>query len=99
MAFHLLLFYCGVWFIRLLRRGAFCRLVAVFYLCGSNSNKESEFGKIMVLGILKNGSRGYFSHYIIKIIGFMSIYFVINLDIVSLFMVFSNLNLESINVL
>ena len=33
----------------------------------------------------------YSSHYIIKFIGFMSIYYVINLDIVSSCMIFSNL--------
>ena len=54
MAFGLLPSYCGVWFIRLLQHGAFCRLVAVLYLCGSDSNKQSKFSQIMVLKILKN---------------------------------------------
>ena len=39
----------------------------------------------MVFSILKNQNRRCSSHYIIKFIGFMSIYYVINLDIVSSF--------------
>ena len=49
--------------------------------------------QIMVVGMLKNWSRRYFNHYNIKFIGFMSIYYAINLDIVSSFMIFSNLYL------
>ena len=49
--------------------------------------------QIMVVGLLKNWSRRYFNHYIIKFVGFMSIYYAINLDIVSSLMVFSNLYL------
>ena len=38
--------------------------------------------------MLKNWSHKYFSHYIIKFIGFMPIYLAINLDIVSSVYVF-----------
>ena len=40
----------------------------------------------MVFSILKNWNRRYSSYYIIKFIGFMSIYYAINLDIVSSFL-------------
>ena len=40
----------------------------------------------MVFSILKNWNRRCFSYYIIKFIGFMSIYYAINLDIVSSFL-------------
>ena len=42
-------------------------------------------------------SHRYSSHYIIKSIGIMSIYYAINLDIVSYFIVFSNFYLGSID--
>ena len=42
MEFGLLPSYCGVWFIRLLRHGAFCHLVKLLYLCGSDSNKQKR---------------------------------------------------------
>ena len=54
---------------------------------------------IMVVIILKNRSRKYFSHYIIKFIGFMLIYYAINLNVILLFMNFSNLYIESIDLL
>ena len=38
-------------------------------------------------------------YYIIKFIGFILIYYVINLNIVSSFMIFNNLYLESIDLL
>ena len=50
----------------------------------------------MVVSMLKNWSRRYSTHYIIKFIGFMSIYYAINLDIVSSYMVFSYLYLKSV---
>ena len=55
--------------------------------------------QIMVVGMLKNWNPRYYSHYIIKFVGFMPIYYVINLDIISPCMVFSYLYLESINLL
>ena len=42
-------------------------------------------------------SHRYSSHYIIKFIGIMLIYYAINLDIVSSFIVFSNFYLGSID--
>ena len=51
----------------------------------------SRIYQIMVSNMLKNWSHGYSSHYIIKFIGFILIYYVINLNIVSSFMIFSNL--------
>ena len=53
----------------------------------------------MVVGMLKNQSSGNSNHYIIKFIGFISIYYTINMYIVSSFMVFSNLYLGSIDLL
>ena len=52
--------------------------------------------QILVVSLLKNWSRRYSSHYITKFEGFMSIYHAINLDIVSLYMVFSYLYLRFI---
>ena len=53
----------------------------------------------MVVIILKNWSFKYFNHFIIKFIGFMLIYYIINLDIISSFIVFSNLYIEYIDLL
>ena len=53
----------------------------------------------MVVIILKNRSRKYFSYYITKFIGFMLIYYAINLNVILLFMIFSNLYIESIDLL
>ena len=53
----------------------------------------------MVVSMLKNWSRIYSNHYIIKFVGFMPIYYTINLDIVSSYMVFSYLYLGSIDLL
>ena len=47
--------------------------------------------------MLKNWSREYSSQYIIKFLSFMFIYYVINFDIVSSFLFFRNLYLESID--
>ena len=55
--------------------------------------------QIMVVSMLKNWSRRYYSHYIIKFVSFMLIYYAINLDIVSFYKVFSYLYLESIDLL
>ena len=48
----------------------------------------------MIIGILKNESRRYYGHYIIKFVSFISICDVINLDNVSSFMVFNSLYLR-----
>ena len=53
----------------------------------------------MVFNTLKNWSRRYSSYYIIKFVGFMLIYHAININVVSSFMVFSNLYFGSIDLL
>ena len=63
----------------------------------SIANSINQRYHIMVVSMLKNWSRRFSSHYIIKFVGFMPIYYAINLDIVSLFTVFSNLYLRSID--
>ena len=47
----------------------------------------------MVIGMLKNWNRKYSNHNNIKFVGFMPIYYVINLDILISCMVFSYLYL------
>ena len=61
----------------------------------------------MIVSMLKNWSRRYYSQYIIKFIGSMPIYYAINFDIVSYCIVFSYLYIilsiyykfESINII
>ena len=53
----------------------------------------------MVVSILNSWSCRYSSHYIIKFVDFMLIYYNINLDIVSSFMAFSNLYIGFIDIL
>ena len=53
----------------------------------------------IIIVSLKNWNCKYYSHYIIKFVGIMPIYYTINLDIVSSFMVFSFLYLGSIDLL
>ena len=55
--------------------------------------------QILMVNILKNLNHKYFSYYIIKFLRFMSIYYTMNLDIVPLFIFFSNLYLKSIYLL
>ena len=55
---------------------------------------------IIIINMLKNNwTPRYYNYYIIEFIGFISIYYVINLDIVSLFTVFFNLYFKYINLL
>ena len=49
----------------------------------SKADSISRKYQIMVINMLKNYSRKYYSHYIIKFVGFILIYYVINLNIVS----------------
>ena len=65
----------------------------------TKADSINQIYHIMVVIILNNRSCKYFSHYIIKFIGFTLIYYVINLDIILLFMIFSNLYIESIDIL
>ena len=53
----------------------------------------------MIIRMLKNWSRRYSSRYIIKFVGFMPIYYAINMNIVSSCLVFNDLYLGSINLL
>ena len=90
--------YYNVWFIIiLLPHGALPCFIVTFYLYEDDSNKKKRTRSVMVIGILKNLSYRYSSHYIIKILGFILIYYVINLDIVLYF--FSNLYFKSIELL
>ena len=74
-----------------------------FYLYGGDSDRQNGYDQsiyqTIVVSTLKNWSCGYFNHYIIKFIGFMKIYYIINLDIVSSGMVFNYLYIGSIDVL
>ena len=47
----------------------------------------------MIVNMLKNLSRRYSNHYIIKFVGYMPIYCAINMNIISSFMVFNDLYL------
>ena len=102
--FFVLSSFFGVWFIvSLLRCGVVRRLIAVFYLCGDDSDgqKRSDQFKIsnMIISILNNWSHRNSSNYIIKFVSFIPIYYAINLDIVSSYMIFSYLYIESIDLL
>ena len=59
----------------------------------------SRIYQIIVVSLFKNWSRTYSNYHIIKFVGFMSIYYVINLDIVSSCMIFSYLYLGSMDLL
>ena len=54
--------------------------------------------QIIVVSMLKNWNCKYFSHYFMKFLGFMTIYYTIN-PVVSSYMVFSHLYLGSIDLL
>ena len=64
----------------------FIVLLQCFICLGAiQTNKVDLINKryqIMIVNILKNWSCKYFSHYFIKFVGFMLIYYVINLNIV-----------------
>ena len=89
--------------VSLLRCDVFRHLVAMFNLCGaiqtSKTHSINVSYQIMVISTLKKWSCRYSNHYIVKFIGFILIYYDINLDIVLSFMVFSNLYLKSIDLL
>ena len=73
----------------------------VFYLIQTGKmDLINSIYQIMVVSMLmKNWNCIYSSHYIIKFIDFMPIYYTIKLDIVSSCMVFSYLYLGSIDLL
>ena len=75
----------------------FVVLLEFVYVGEIQTGKEdliSQIYQIMVVSMLKNWKHRYSSQYIIKFVGFMSIYYAINLDIVSSCMVFSYLYLD-----
>ena len=90
MFFVLSLSYC---IFGLLRCNVFCRLVVALYLCGGDSDRQSGVNQSKI----SDYDYRYSSHYIIKFIDFMSIYYAISLNIVSSFMIFSNLYFGSID--
>ena len=63
------------------------RLIATFYLFGAIQTSKTYFinqiYQIMVISMLKDQSCRYYSYYFIKLVRFISIYYAINLDIVS----------------
>ena len=65
----------------------------------SKTNLFNRIYQIIIINMFKNMSRKYYSHYIIKIVGFMPIYYTINIVIVSSCMVFSYLYFRSIDLL
>ena len=75
------------------------RFICVKTIQISKTDLISQRYQIMIVNMLKNWSRRYSSHYIIKIIGFMQFYYAINLGIVSSCIVFSYLYLEFIDLL
>ena len=81
----------------------FRRLIAMFYFIEaiqrSKTNSINRKYRIMIINILKNQSRRYYNNYIIKFIGFISIYYAINLNIILFFISYSNLYLASIDLL
>ena len=83
-----LLFICYVvvFFVILLKRFIFVEAIQI-----GKTDSISRIYQIMVVSILNNWSCIYYSHYIIRFVGFMLIYYVINLNIVSFCFVFSNL--------
>ena len=87
----------------LLRRDIVHHFVETFYLCGAiqtyKTNLISPIYQIIVITMLNNWSRRYSSHYIIKFVGFILIYYTINLDIVSSCMVFNYLYFQYIDLL
>ena len=89
----LLACYDLVLFIVLLRRFICVRVIQI-----GKTDLISQKYQIMIVSRLKNWSRRYSSHYTIKIVGFMQIYYTINLDIIS-FMVFSYLYFRFIDLL
>ena len=78
--------YVVMFFVILLWRFIF---VEVIEICKKNS--ISRIYQIIVLSMLNNWNCIYYSQYIIIFVGFVLIYYVINLNIVSLCFVFSNL--------
>ena len=72
-----------------------CYDMVAFYLCKGDSDRQSRFDRSKIsnngrqyVEEHENWSRKYSSHYFIKFVGFIPIYYIINLDIVLSCMVF-----------
>ena len=83
--------YDVMFFVVLLKRFIFIDAIQT-----SKTDSISQIYQIMVIDMLNNRSHKYFSYYIIKFVGFITIYYIINLNIVSSLMNFSNLYIGSI---
>ena len=59
----------------------------------------NQIYQIMIVNMLKNWSLRYSGYYIIKFVGFMPIYYAINLDIVLSYMIFKYLYFGFIDLL
>ena len=86
--------YDVMFFVILLRR-----FISVKAIHTSKINPSSLRYQIMIIDMLNNYSLKYFSHYIIKFVYFIPIYYAINLDIVSSYMIFNYLYIGSIDLL
>ena len=75
-----LAYYNVVFFIILLKY-----FICVGAIQTSKANSNNRRYQIMVGSMLKNWSPIYYSHYIIKFVGFMLIYYIINLDIIVIY--------------
>ena len=91
--FMLSVCYDMMFFIVLLRRFICMKTIQI----GKTYSINRKY-HIIVIRILKKLTNGYSDHYIIKFISFMSLYYSIYLDFISLFIIFSNLYIESIYV-
>ena len=97
--------FIDIWFvISLLRRGVVRCLVTTFYPCEGDSDRKDKFDHLkisnyMEVGMLKNWSCRYSSRYFIKFVGFMPVYYAINLNIALSCMVFNYLYLRFIDLL
>ena len=77
-------------------------LLQTLYLSEYDSSKTDLICRryeIMVVMVLKNWSKRYSNHFIIKFLDFILIYYAINLNIVSSYMNFSYLYFKSIDLL
>ena len=87
-------YYDVVLFVILLKRFIYVGVIQT-----RKTNFISQIYQIMIVSILKNLSHKYFSYYIIKFIGFILIYFIINLNIISSYIIYNYLYIEYINLL
>ena len=75
------------------------RFICVGAIQTTKIDLTSRRYQIIVINMLKNLNCKYSSHYFIKFVGFMPIYYAINLDIVSSCMIFSYSYFGSIDIL